>query len=168
MVEQTITPVKKTNGTLRRWEPFDVFETLQHDLERFWLRPFSFTKATLTAFFQQPSTIGRTYAPRIDVYEQDGTLVLKAELPGLKKEDVQVEIYNGNLIIKGESKTATEVTEEAYYRTERTFGSFYRSLVLPWEVTPEQITATLTDGVLEVRIPKPVATTPEAIKVPVG
>jgi hypothetical protein len=51
MVEQTITPVKKTNGTLRRWEPFDVFETLQHDLERFWLRPFSFTKAPLPAFF---------------------------------------------------------------------------------------------------------------------
>jgi HSP20 family protein len=109
-----------------------------------------------------------TYAPRMDVYERDGTLVLKAELPGLKKEDVQVEIYNGNLIIKGESKTATEVTEEAYYRTERTFGSFYRSLVLPWEVTPEQITATLIDGVLEVRIPKPMVTAPEAIKVPVG
>jgi Hsp20/alpha crystallin family len=63
-------------------------------------------------------------------------------------EDVQVEIYNGNLVIKGESKTATERSrEEAYYRTERTFGSFYRSLPLPWEVTPEQIKATLTDGV---------------------
>jgi len=108
-----------------------------------------------------------TYAARMDVYEQNGALVLKAELPGLNKEDVQVEIYNGNLVIKGESKTAKEATEEAYYRTERTFGSFYRSLVLPWEVTPEQITATLTDGVLEVRIPKPVATAPEAFKVPV-
>ena len=168
MVEQTITPVKKTNGTLRRWEPFDVFESLQQDLERLWPRPFSFRKGPLTTLFLQPSTVGRTYAPRMDVYEKDNTLVFKAELPGLKKEDVQVEIYNGNLIIKGESKTATEVTEEAYYRTERTFGSFYRSLVLPWEVTPEQITATLTDGVLEVRIPKPVATAPEAIKVPVG
>ena len=63
-------------------------------------------------------------------------------------EDVQVEIYNGNLVIKGESKTATDRSrEEAYYRTERTFGSFYRSLPLPWEVTPEQIKATLTDGV---------------------
>jgi len=109
-----------------------------------------------------------TRAPRIDVYEKDGIFVLKAELPGLKKEDVQVEVYNGNLVIKGESKAETEVKEEAYYRTERTFGSFYRSVPLPWEVTPEQIKATLTDGVLEVQIPKPVATTPEAIKVPVG
>ena len=168
MVQPTIAPVKKTNGTLRRWEPLDVFEALQEDFERFWHRPFSFTRGPLPAFFQQPSTVGMTYAPRMDVYEKDGTVVLKAELPGLKKEDVQVEIYNGNLVIKGESKTAKEVKEEAYYRTERTFGSFYRSLLLPWEATPELITATLTDGVLEVRIPKPVATTPEAIKVPVG
>lgn len=168
MVEQTIAPVKKTNGTLRRWEPFDVIETLQEDLERFWHRPFSFAMGPLPAFFQRPSTVGTTYAPRMDIYEKDGTLVLKAELPGLKKEDVQVEIYNGNLVIKGESKASKEVKEETYYRTERTFGSFYRSVPLPWEVTPEQIKATLTDGVLEVHIPKPVATVPASIKVPVG
>src|SRR5690242_7361349 len=109
-----------------------------------------------------------TYAPRMDVYEKDDTLVLKAELPGLQKEDVQVEIYDGNLVIRGESKAAREVKKETYYRTERTFGSFYRSLPLPWEVTPEQIKATLADGVLEVQIPKPVAATPAVIKVPVG
>src|SRR5881296_2703353 len=106
MVEQTIAPVKKTNGTLRRWEPFDVIETLQEDLERFWHRPFSFAMGPLPAFFQRPSTVGTTYAPRMDIYEKDGTLVLKAELPGLKKEDVQVEIYNGKLVIKGESKAS--------------------------------------------------------------
>ena len=168
MVEQTIAPVKKTNGTVRRWEPFDVFDALQGDLERFWHRPFSLPVGPLPASFQRTSAVPMTYVPRMDVYEKDGTLILKAELPGLKKEDVQVEIYNGNLIIKGESKATQEVKEEAYYRTERTYGSFYRSLALPWEVTPEQITATLTDGVLEVHIPKPVATVPASIKVPVG
>ena len=168
MVEQSIAPVKKTNGTLRRWEPFHMFGALQADLERFWHPPFSFMKGPLPTFFRPPSTGGMTFAPRMDVYEKDGALVLTAELPGLKKEDVQVEIYNGNLVIKGESKATKEIKEEAYYRTERTFGSFYRSLPLPWEVTPEQIKATLTDGVLEVQIPKPVAATPEAIKVPVG
>ena len=75
------------------------------------------------------------YAPRMDVCEKDDTLVFKAELPGLKKEDVQVEIHDGALMIKGESKAETEVKEEAYYCTERTFGSFYRSPPLPWEVT---------------------------------
>jgi HSP20 family protein len=168
MAEQTTAPVKKTNGTLRRWEPFDMFEALQADLERFWHPPFSFMKGPLPTFFQPPSTAGMTFTPRMDVYEKDNTLVFKAELPGLKKEDVQVEINNGYLVIKGESKATTEVKEQAYYRTERTFGSFYRSLPLPWEVTPQQIKATLTDGVLEVQIPKPVTATPEAIKVPVG
>ena len=157
-----------TFGIVRRWDPFDVIEALQEDLGRFWHSPLSLTRGPLSTFFLQPSTVGMPYAPRMDVYEKDGTLVIKAELPGLKKEDVQVEMYNGNLVIKGESKMAKEVKEEAYYRSERTFGSFYRSVPLPWEVTPEQIKATLTDGVLEVQIPKPVATTPEAIKVTVG
>src|SRR5439155_25205244 len=102
MVEQTIAPVKKTNGTVRRWEPFDVFEAVQGDLERFWHRPFSLPMGPLPAFFQRTSAVPMTYVPRMDVYEKDGMLILKAELPGLKKEDVQVEIYNGNLIIKGE------------------------------------------------------------------
>src|ERR1700730_14395357 len=106
MVEQTIEPVKKqTNGMLRRWEPFDMFGTLQQEMERIWRRPFSFP-----------------FAPRMDVFEKDNTLVFKAELPGLKKEDVQVEIFNGNLVIKGESKADKEVKEEAYYRVERSFG----------------------------------------------
>src|SRR5579859_1997403 len=168
MVEQTITPVKKTNGTLRRWEPFDMFETLQQELERFWHRPFSLTTGPLPALFQRPTTVGTSYAPRMDVFEKDNTLVFKAELPGLKKEDVQVEITNGNLVITGESKAEKEVKEDAYYRVERSFGSFYRSVPLPFDVTPEQIRATLTDGVLQVQVTKPVEVKPAATKIPVG
>ena len=81
---------------------------------------------------------------------------------------MQVEIYDGNLVIKVESKAEKEVKEEAYYRVERNCGSFYRSLPIPWEVTPEQIKATLTDGVLEVQIPKPAESKPEATKIPVA
>ena len=169
MVEQTIAPVKKpTNGALRRWEPFDMFETLQQEMERFWHRPFSFPFAPLTAFSQLPTKVGMTFAPRMDVFEKDNTLVFKAELPGLKKEDVQVEISNGNLVITGESKAEKEVKEDAYYRLERSFGSFYRSVPLPFDVTPEQITATLTDGVLQVQITKPVEAKPAVTKIPVG
>ncbi len=168
MVEQTITPVKKTNGALRRWDPFDMLETLQQEMERFWHRPFSFATGPLPAFFQPPIKGGTMFAPRMDVYEKDDALVFKAELPGLRKEDVQVEIYNGNLVIKGESKSEKEVKEEAYYRMERSFGSFYRSLPLPFEITPEQVQATLSDGVLEVQIPKPVETKAPPTKIPVG
>jgi hypothetical protein len=87
MVEQTIAPVKKqTNGALRRWEPFDMFETLQQEMERIWHRPFSFPFGPLTAFSQLPTKVGMTFAPRMDVFEKDHTLVFKAELPGLKKD----------------------------------------------------------------------------------
>ena len=66
-----------------------MFTTLQQEMERFWHRPFSFASGPWPTFFQPPMTAGVTYAPRMDVYEKDNTLVLKAELPGLKKKDVQ-------------------------------------------------------------------------------
>jgi HSP20 family protein len=168
MVEQTISPVKKTNGTLRRWDPFDVFETVQQEMERFWQRPFSFPFGSLPALLQGPTRPGMSWVPRTDVYEKDHTLVFKAELPGLTKEDVQVEIDHGYLVIKGESKAESEATQANYYRLERSFGSFYRRLPLPFDVAPELIKATLTDGVLEVQIPKPLETKPEVSKVPIG
>ncbi len=81
---------------------------------------------------------------------------------------MQVEIFNGNLVIKAESKTEKETNDKVYYRVERTVGSFYRSLPLPWEVAAEQITATFSDGVLEVQIPKPVTIKPEPTRVPLA
>jgi HSP20 family protein len=103
----------------------------------------------------------------MDVYEKDNAIVVKAELPGMKKEDVQVEIEGEDLIIRGESKAESEVKDEDYYRSERSFGSFYRRMPLPAGVTAEQIHASLTDGVLEVRVPKPAEAKAEAKKIPV-
>jgi HSP20 family protein len=166
MAEQTLTPEKKTNGTLSRWDPADMFQTLHQEMERFWPRTFAFPFAPLPA--QGPTKTGSTYVPRMDVYEKDNAIVFKAELPGLKKEDVTVEIDDGYLVIKGESKTESEVKEDAYYRMERSFGSFYRSQPLPFDVTPDQITATLKDGVLEVQVPKPAEAKPRATQIPVA
>lgn len=157
-----MTPVKKTNGTTH-WDPFDMFDVLHEEMERFWPRAFPFFLAPRPA----TSKPGMGYMPRMDVFEKDNTLFLKTELPGLKKEDVQVQIEDGNLVIKGETKAETEIKEAAYYRMERSFGSFYRTLPLPFEVTPDQVQATLTDGVLEVVIPKPVQTKPDVAKIPV-
>lgn len=103
----------------------------------------------------------------MDVYEKDNALFVKAELPGLKKEDVQVEVEGEDLVIRGESKTESEVKDGDYYRSERSFGSFYRRLPLPAGVTSEQIQATLKDGVLEVRVPKPTEAAPEVKKITV-
>src|SRR5262249_25479015 len=122
----------------------------------------------LPTIFPPLKASGMTFAPRTDVYEKDDMLVFKAEMPGLKKEDVSVELYEGDLVIKGVVKAAKEVAETAYYRMERTYGSFYRRIPVPFEVKPEQVTATLTDGVLEIQIPKPLASKPEPTKIPVA
>jgi HSP20 family protein len=95
-------------------------------------------------------------------------LIVKAELPGLKKEELEVELEDGDLVIKGERQSEKEVQNSAFYRTERIYGRFYRRVPLDFEVTPEQITATLTDGVLEVILPIPSETTHTAAhKIPV-
>jgi HSP20 family protein len=100
------------------------------------------------------------YLPEIDVFEKDGRLVTKVDLPGLKKEDVKVEIAEGRLAISGERKTEVEEKKENFYRSERAYGSFYRAVPLPEEAKLEDVKATFADGVLEVSVP--LATTEEA------
>jgi HSP20 family protein len=167
MAEQTKLPMKREDTAPRRWDPFDMFETLQEEMDRFWRRPGPSWTGSFPSLFRRTAGRGMTWAPRMDVYEKDNSIVVKAELPGLKKEDVEVELDNGSLVIRGESKTESEVKEDAYYRMERTSGSFYRRIPLPVEVEPQQVEATMTDGVLEVRIPRPAESKPEARKIPV-
>jgi HSP20 family protein len=91
----------------------------------------------------------------MDVFEKDGKLHVRAELPGVKKEDIQVLYDRGELQIKGERKSESEVKEEDYYRCERSYGSFFRRLPLSFEVEPDAIEANYKDGILEIGIPKP-------------
>jgi len=159
MAEQTVTVAKSTNGTtMRRWEPTDMFEAIHQEMERFWPRWFPFPFSPSTAMLQVPTRMGLAYWPKMDVFEKDKALVFKVELPGLTREDVHVEIDDGYLVIKGESKAEKEMKEGTYYRMERAYGSFYRRTALPFEVTPEQVTATMKDGVLEVLVPRPAET----------
>ncbi len=165
MAEQALAPEKKTNGAVHQWDPFDMLQAFQQEMERFWPRAFAFPFSTRPA---PVAPTGTSFVPRMDVYEKDNKLVFKAELPGMKKEDVHVEIDNGYLVIRGEAKAETEVKEDAYYRMERRSGSFYRSVPVPPEVTPEQIEATLKDGILEVQVPKPTEAKPQPTQIPVG
>jgi HSP20 family protein len=156
MAETSTVPVKKTNGMARTPTPFGWLGDLEGEMERFWRGPWSIWTTPM------PRPFGATaWAPRMDVFEKDDTLVVKAELPGLKKEDVQVELAGRDLIIRGESKAEKEIKEEDYVRSERTFGSFYRRMPLPTGVTPDQVQATLTDGVLEVHVQRPAEAKPE-------
>jgi HSP20 family protein len=107
-------------------------------------------------FFQtQPAAESATWVPGIDVFEKDNRLVTKIDLPGMKKEDVKVEVTEGHLAISGERKSESEEKKEHFYRCEREYGSFYRAVPLPDGVKLEDVKATFADGVLEVSVPMP-------------
>jgi HSP20 family protein len=170
MAEASMVPVKSDNGKSHRTEPFAFLNEFEAEMERFWRRPWlnlGFWRTPMPRSFREFTPAAIKWAPRMDVYEKDNTIVIEAELPGLKKEDVQVEVEGEDLVIRGESKAESEAKDENYYRSERSFGSFYRRMPLPAGVTSEQIQANLKDGVLEVRVPKPAEAKSEAKKVEV-
>ncbi len=118
-------------------------------------------------FFRRPELRERTaseiaWYPRVDVFEKDNRLVTKIDLPGMKKEDVKVEVTDGHLIITGERKHEAEEKNEGFYRREREYGSFYRTVPLPEGAGVDDVRATFADGVLEVSVPLP----PRAEKTP--
>jgi HSP20 family protein len=102
----------------------------------------------------------QAWYPQIDVFEKDNRLVTKIDLPGMKKDDVKVEVTDGQLAISGERKREAEEKGEEFYRCEREYGSFSRAVPLPEGVKLEDVKATFSDGVLEVSVPVPVR--PEA------
>jgi len=107
-------------------------------------------------FRPQPSE-STMWFPEIDVFEKDNRLVTKIDLPGTKKEDIKVEVTDGYLTISGERKSEAEQKKDQYYRCEREYGSFYRSVPLPEGMKAEDVKATFADGVLEVSMPLPAA-----------
>jgi HSP20 family protein len=98
------------------------------------------------------------WRPTVDIYEKDGEKVVHAELPGVKKEDITLEMKENVMTIRGKRTSEEEVEEDGYYRKERKFGAFQRSISLPEAIDTEQIKATYRDGVLEIRIPQSEAT----------
>ncbi len=92
--------------------------------------------------------------PAVDVYEDKDDVVLKAELPGLSKEDINVQVSDSSVTIKGEKKREEEVKEQDYYRCERSYGTFARTIELPCQVKADQVQASYKNGVLEIRLPK--------------
>jgi HSP20 family protein len=110
---------------------------------------------------------GRTgsLSPRVDIYEEEGELVMKAELPGVDKNDIAIDVKNNVLTLKGERSTEETDKKENWYRRERVYGSFTRSFELPDDVDPEKISADYKDGVLKIRFPKTEKAEPKRITV---
>jgi HSP20 family protein len=117
------------------------------------------------AFFGQNEQSARRWVPPVDLVEAEAYFVLKADLPGLSEEDVSIEVQDGSLTISGERKAEHEERARGWYRIERAFGSFNRSLTLPDGVDADRIEASFSHGVLEVRIPKPEERKPRRIEI---
>ena len=107
----------------------------------------------------------RRWMPAMDLVEDGEQYVLRADLPGLSEEDIKIEFEDRTLTVSGERKSEHESKGEGYFRVERAFGSFSRSLTLPRGIDPEAVTASFDRGVLEVRIPKPEARKPRRIEI---
>jgi HSP20 family protein len=128
-------------------------------------------------FFRRPSALGfprlRTAViedliPDVDMFEDNGDVVVKAELPGIKKEDLEVTLTDGAITISGEKKKEEEIKKKDYYKWERSYGSFCRTLRLPAEIQSEKVKSTFKDGVLEVRMPKSETAKSKEVKIEVN
>lgn len=146
---------------LVKWDPFRDIITLRERMDRMF-------EDSLSRFrMPEEATMPTFWSPSVDIYETDENIVLKAELPGVDKKEVSVEVKDNTLILKGERKREKEVKEENYHRVERSFGTFMRSFSLPVSVKQDQVKAKFKDGVLEVTLPKAEEAKPKQVKVEV-
>jgi HSP20 family protein len=145
--------------TIARFEPFRGVGTLQDQINRLFNESFdrSSQDGSLT-----------TWAPAVDIFETEHELVVKADLPDVKPEELDIRVENNILTIRGERKFEKKVTEDKYLRVERSYGSFSRSFSLANTVNTEAIKADYKDGVLTLSIPKREEAKPKQIKVQVG
>jgi HSP20 family protein len=134
-------------------DPFALLRTMTSEFDRFFEEPNRPFRFAWPRGYGEVNT--RTWFPEIDVFERDNYLVTKVDLPGLKKEDVKVEVVDGVLTIWGERANEVKEDEDNYYRCERTFGNFTRTVPLPEGITYKDVKATFVDGVLEVTVPLP-------------
>ena len=144
-----------------RWEPLREFTTLQNEMNRLF-----------GSVFDAPapgngSTL-RRWMPAMDLLETDSHFVLRADLPGMSEEDVNIEVEERVLTVSGERKAEHTERKDSYQRIERAFGSFSRSLTLPDGVDPEAVSASFDRGLLEVQIPKPEQRKPRKVSIGVG
>jgi HSP20 family protein len=132
------------------------------------MRPEPFSNELNRLFntlFEAGDAQSQRWMPAMDLVEADDHFLLKADLPGLSEDDVSIEIQDNTLTVSGERRAEHEQKERGWYRVERTFGRFSRSLTLPEGVDPEGVKASFDKGVLEVRIPKPEERKPRRIEI---
>jgi len=141
------------------WRPFQELDEMEQRLDEAFGHPF------LPAMWRRLPRAVTEWAPAIEVFEKEDKFVVKAEVPGIKEEDIDISVIGDTLTIKGEKKAETETKEEDYYCCERSYGSFFRSIALPSNVDINKIEADCEDGVLEISLPKTAEVKPKKVTV---
>lgn len=143
---------------LRLWEPFREFRTLHDEMDRF------FSVLWPRAAVRNEGA-GSAWAPAVDVYEEKDQYVVKAELPGVKRENVSLSLEDDVLTIKGERRYEKEEKQEGFLRVESAYGAFQRALQLPQSVKADAVTAEFKDGILKITLPKAESVKTREIKI---
>jgi HSP20 family protein len=141
------------------WRPSREMEEMERRFDDLFSWP------SLPALWRRAPSMEMVWAPAIDVFERDDRFVVRAELPGMKEEDIDVSVIGNRLIIKGERKAESEVETKDYYYSERSYGSFSRSMDMPSDVDAKKIKASYHDGVLEINLPKTLGVKPKKVSV---
>jgi HSP20 family protein len=149
MFEKKHTPLVPARLTT---DPFSLLRQMTASLERAF---DDWPGVRFTPVGNLPMMKSAGWSPKVDVFERDRRLVTRIDLPGMKKEDVSVEVTDAQLVVSGERKHETEETRDSVYRKEREYGSFYRAVPLPEGVKFDDVKATFANGVLEVSVPLP-------------
>ncbi len=146
---------------ITRWDPFREFSTLQDRMNRLFRESYG-------PEGREESLTTSTFAPPVDVYEDEHTVTLKIEVPGIDEKDIDVRIENNVLTVHGERKFEKEEKEENFRRVERQYGSFTRTFTLPSTLDAEKVAAHYDKGILKIALPKKAEAKPKQIKVNVG
>jgi HSP20 family protein len=146
---------------LTRWDPFREFATLQDRMNRLFRDSYG-------SEGREEALTTSTFAPPVDVYEDEHNVTLKIEVPGIDEKDIDVRIENSTLTVHGERRFEKEEKEENYRRVERQYGSFVRTFTLPQTVDQESVQADYEKGVLKIKLAKREEAKPKQIKVNVG
>ncbi|MGD0214756.1 MAG: Hsp20/alpha crystallin family protein [Terriglobales bacterium] len=146
---------------LTRWDPFREYATIQDRMNRLF-------RDSYAQEGQDQSLTTSAFAPPVDVYEDEHSVTLKIEVPGIDEKDIDVRIENNTLTVHGERKFEKEEKEENYRRVERQYGSFTRTFTLPTTVDQESVQADYEKGVLKIKLAKKEEAKPKQIKVNVG
>jgi HSP20 family protein len=148
--------------TLIRWDPFRNAYILEDHINRLFDDAFPGTKTSRDEIRKG------AWRPPVDIFETRRSIVICAELPGINKEDVSVDVNGSILILKGERRVNPEVDDDLYFRRERKSGPFHRSFTLPVEIDTDGIAARFKDGVLEIELPRQKIIAPKTVSVKCG